>query len=268
MPSGEVTMLHPQKDTRYVGLSGKVAVVSGGTKGIGLATARLLAVNGVRVVVNGRDRRGTEEAVSALRDDTAGEVIGIAEDVSAIGGCERLREQALEAYGAVNFVVAFAGGFSARTPFSEISLEEWSDVIHQNLTTTFYVLRTFLPELERSGGGAAVTMASNAGRLLDIPLTASYAAAKAGVVMLTRHVAREYGPAGIRVNCVAPATTLSPRVERLMSDDVRTQIAALSPLGRLGTPEDVAEATVFLVSDAASWLTGVTLDLSGGRVML
>ena len=254
--------------THYPGLNGKVAVVTGGTKGIGLATARLLASNGVRVVVNGRDPVGTQEAADALGSIVGADVMGVAEDVSTVAGVERLLARTIEKHGGVNMLAAFAGGFSSRTPFSEIGVDEWDTVVHQNLTATFYALRTFLPELERSGGGSAVTMASNGARFLDIPLTASYAAAKAGVVMLTRHVAGEYGPAGVRVNCVAPATVSSPRVERLMSDEVRAQIAALAPLARLGTPEDVAEATVFLLSDAASWLTGVTIDVTGGRVMM
>jgi 3-oxoacyl-[acyl-carrier protein] reductase len=118
-------------------------------------------------------------------------------------------------------------------------------------------------------GGSIVTMASNAARFLDITLTSSYAAAKAGIAMFTRHIAKELGPHGIRANCVAPATSLSERVERIMPDERRAEIAAMAPLGRLGVPEDTASATVFLVSDDASgWLTGVTLDIAGGRVML
>jgi 3-oxoacyl-[acyl-carrier protein] reductase len=111
-------------------------------------------------------------------------------------------------------------------------------------------------------------MSSNAGRFLDIQTTASYAAAKAGVIMFTRHVAKEVGRHGIRVNCVAPATVLTERIERLMSEERRVETAALAPLGRMGTPEDVALATLFLVSESASWLTGVTLDVTGGRIML
>jgi 3-oxoacyl-[acyl-carrier protein] reductase len=111
-------------------------------------------------------------------------------------------------------------------------------------------------------------MASNAGRFLDINLTASYAAAKAGIAMFTRHVAREVGQHGIRVNCVAPATTLSERVERIMPEERRAEIAAMAPLGRLGMPEDSAQATLFLASDASSFLTGVTIDIAGGRVMM
>jgi 3-oxoacyl-[acyl-carrier protein] reductase len=111
-------------------------------------------------------------------------------------------------------------------------------------------------------------MASNVARTVDVPLTASYAAAKAGIVQFTRHVAREVGERGVRVNCVAPATTLSERVDSIMSDELRERITALSPLGRLGSVADSAHAAVFLASDVSGWMTGVTIDIAGGRVML
>jgi 3-oxoacyl-[acyl-carrier protein] reductase len=254
---------------RYPDLLGRTIVITGGTKGTGLATARLLAANGANVVVNGRDPDGTAAAVGELRGmDGGGDVMGVAADVSSWDGVRELADKTLERHADVDGLVAFAGGFSARTPFADIELDEWDLVIRDNLTSTFLALRAFLPVMAKRGAGAVVTMASNAGRLVDVPLTASYAAAKAGVVMLTRHVAREYGPSNVRVNCVAPATTLTPRVARLMSEETRAEIAALAPLGRLGAPEDVANATVFLLSGAAGWLTGVTLDLAGGRVML
>jgi 3-oxoacyl-[acyl-carrier protein] reductase len=126
----------------------------------------------------------------------------------------------------------------------------------------------FLPPMLEKQRGAVVTMASNGARLLDKPLTASYVAAKAGVVQFTRHVAREVGPRGVRLNCVAPATTSSERIEQIMDEASRSWTASLSPLGRLGMPYDTAQATLFLLSDAAGWLTGVTLDVAGGRVML
>jgi 3-oxoacyl-[acyl-carrier protein] reductase len=113
-----------------------------------------------------------------------------------------------------------------------------------------------------------VTMASNAARFLDIKLTASYAAAKAGVMMLSRHAALELGPQGVRVNCLAPATILTERVERVMDEERRASVAAMSPLGRLGEPDDPALAALFLASESARWMTGVTLDVAGGRIML
>jgi 3-oxoacyl-[acyl-carrier protein] reductase len=119
-----------------------------------------------------------------------------------------------------------------------------------------------------AGAGAIVTMSSNAGRFLDKTTHAAYAAAKAGVIMFTRHLALEVGRYGVRANCVAPATTMSERIARLMTPEAIERTAAMSPLGRLGVPEDTANATVFLLSDASAWLTGVTIDVAGGRVML
>jgi 3-oxoacyl-[acyl-carrier protein] reductase len=116
--------------------------------------------------------------------------------------------------------------------------------------------------------GAIVTMSSNGGRYLDKLLTASYAAAKAGVVQFTRHIAKELGPHGIRANTIAPATVSSERVERIMDPASRARVAEMSPLGTMGTPLDCALAALFLVSDSARWLTGVTLDVAGGRIML
>jgi 3-oxoacyl-[acyl-carrier protein] reductase len=104
--------------------------------------------------------------------------------------------------------------------------------------------------------------------VLDVPLTASYAAAKAGVMVFTRHMAKEVGPHGIRANCVAPATTLTERTSRILSQERRAELAGLAPLGRLGVPDDTALATLFLASSSAAWLTGVTLDVAGGRIML
>lgn len=117
------------------------------------------------------------------------------------------------------------------------------------------------------GRGAIVTMSSAAGRQPS-PAAAAYAAAKAGVVMLSKHLAVEMGPRGIRVNCLAPSTVLNEKIATNMSDIQRDDLAAAFPLGRLGEPDDVAAAAVFLLSEQASWLTGVTLDITGGRVII
>jgi 3-oxoacyl-[acyl-carrier protein] reductase len=248
-------------------LAGRVAVVTGGSRGIGAATCVALGANGARVAVGGRDPDAIARTVEATRA-AGGEAIGVAGDCTAPEDLERMRAQVERALGPADIVAAFAGGFPARTPLLEASAAEFRAIVDSNLTATFLTIKAFAPGMVERRRGAIVTMASNAGRFLDIPLTASYAAAKAGIVMLTRHAAKELGPDGVRVNCVAPATTLTGRVEGLMDEDTRAGIAALSPLGRLGAPEDSAWATLYLASDAAAYLTGVTLDVAGGRIML
>jgi 3-oxoacyl-[acyl-carrier protein] reductase len=251
----------------YPDLRGRVALVTGGSKGIGAETCRALAANGARVVVNGRDEAAIDAVVAQCRELGA-EAIGVAADARSRAGLVALRDEVEARLGRVELLAPFAGGFSSFTPVTEITDEEWDDVIEWNLTSTFRAVQVFLPAMVEARRGAIVTMASNGARLLDKPLTASYVAAKAGVVQFTRHVAREVGPQGVRINCVAPATTTSERIERIMDDESQARTAALSPLGRLGVPADTAQATLFLLSGAASWLTGVTLDIAGGRVMV
>jgi 3-oxoacyl-[acyl-carrier protein] reductase len=251
----------------YPDLTGKVAVVTGGSKGIGAATCRLLGRQGVKVAVTGRDEAAIEALVTEIKA-SAGQALGVVADCCDFDALERMREKTERELGPADVLVAFAGGFSAYTPAHLIEEREWHSVIDSNLTATFLTVKSFLPGMLERKRGSIVTMASNAARFLDILTTASYAAAKAGIVMLSRHVAKEVGQYGVRVNCVAPATVLSDRVRRIMSEARQQEVAALAPLGRMGTPEDVALATLFLASDSSSWLTGVTLDVAGGRIML
>lgn len=251
----------------YPGLAGRVALVTGGSRGIGAETCRALAANGARVVVNGRDAEAIEQVVGQCQD-LGTEAIGVPADAISREGLLTLRSSIEQQFGPVELLAPFAGGFAEFSGILEISEQEWDQVIAWNLTSTFRAIQVFLPPMLDAGAGSIVTMASNGARLLDKPLTASYAAAKAGVVQLTRHVAREVGPRGVRLNCVAPATTVSERIERIMDEPSQSRTAELSPLGRLGVPSDTAQATLFLLSESASWLTGVTLDIAGGRVML
>jgi NAD(P)-dependent dehydrogenase (short-subunit alcohol dehydrogenase family) len=248
----------------YPDLEGKVALVTGGSKGIGAATCRLLAANGVRVAVNGRSQAGVDDLARRLD----GAAIGITGDCTSEDEVETMRERVEAELGPVDLLVTFAGGFSSFTPVQNIALAEWRQVIDDNLTTTFLTVRAFLPGMIERGQGSIVTMASISARFLDKPTMAAYAAAKAGVVMFTRHLALEVGSYGVRANCVAPGTTRSERIERIMDREAIERTARMSPLGRLGDPQDTANAAVFLLSEAASWLTGVTLDVAGGRVML
>jgi 3-oxoacyl-[acyl-carrier protein] reductase len=181
---------------------------------------------------------------------------------------ELMHERVRSELGPVDILLPFAGGFGEFTPVEEISVEEWREVIEANLTATFLTVSAVVPSMIERRSGVIVTMSSNGGRYLDKLLTASYAAAKAGVIQFTRHIAKELGPYGVRANVIAPATVSSKRIERIMDRPSRARVEEMSPLGTMGTPLDCALATLFLVSDSARWLTGVTLDVAGGRIML
>ena len=252
---------------RYPDLAGKVAVVTGGSGGIGAATCRLLAANGARVVVNGRDQAKIDLVVGAL-GAAGGQAIGVAGDCTDLAAVERLRRQVEQDLGPAEVLAAFVGGGRARPgPVAQVSEEDWHSTVDASLTATFLTLKSFLPGMIERGRGAIVTMASSAARLPGLGAPAPYVAAKAGVVMLTRQIAVEVGRHGVRVNCLAPHTILTEQLRQRAPTEWREQMAAAVPLRRLGTPEDVAAAAVFLVSDSAGWLTGVTLDVAGGYVM-
>jgi 3-oxoacyl-[acyl-carrier protein] reductase len=255
------------KAPSYPDLAGKVAVVTGGSGGIGAATCRLLAANGARVAVNGRNRTRIRVVVDAIREG-GGEAVGVDGDCTDPAAVQRLRQVVEQELGPAEVLAAFVGGGRARPgPVADIPKEDWQSTLDGSLTATFLTLKSFLPGMVERGRGAIVTMASSAARLPGLGAPAPYMAAKAGVVMLTRQVASEAGPHGVRANCLAPHTILTDQVRQVAPQEWRERMAAAVPLRRLGTPEDVALAALFLVSDSAAWLTGVTLDVAGGYVM-
>jgi 3-oxoacyl-[acyl-carrier protein] reductase len=251
----------------YADLAGKVAVVSGGSGGIGSATCRLLAANGVKVAVNGRDETKIAAVADTIRA-AGGQAVGAPADCTDLAAIEAMRQHVEQALGPVSIVAAFAGGGRARPgPLAQTTEEGWHSTVDGSLTATFPTLKSFLPGMIERGQGAIVNMASSAARVIT-PTPAPYGAAKAGVIMLTRQLANEVGKHGIRVNCLAPHTVLVERVQRVMPEERLRELQATIPLRRLGTPEDVGLATLFLVSDSASWITGITLDLAGEYVMV
>jgi 3-oxoacyl-[acyl-carrier protein] reductase len=251
----------------YPDLAGKVAVVTGGSGGIGAATCRLLAANGARVAVNGRDPGRVQAVVDAIRAG-GGQAVGAAGDCTDLAAVEQVRRQVEQDLGPAEVLAAFAGGGRARPgPVANVPEADWRSTLDGSLTATFLTLKGFLPGMIERGRGVVLTMASSAARPPGLGAPAPYVAAKAGVVMLTRQVAGEVGRHGVRVNCLAPHTILTEQVRRAAPEEWRQKMAAAVPLGRLGTPEDVALAAVFLASDSAAWLTGVTLDVAGGYVM-
>lgn len=248
------------------GIAGRVAMVTGGSRGIGAATAARLAASGAAVGVGGRDGAAIDRVVAAIRAD-GGRAVGVPADTTDAGALAAAFAALTHEFGPVDLLAAFAGGNGRPRPTEQVEPDEWRRVIEGDLTGTFLSIRAALPAMLEQGRGAIVTMSSAAGRLPS-QAAAAYAAAKAGVVMLSKHLAAELGPRGIRVNCLAPSAVLNEKMAANMTAEQREQLAGAFPLGRLGRPDDVAAAAVFLLSDQASWLTGVTLDVSGGRIIV
>lgn len=249
-------------------LEGKTALVTGSSRGIGAAIAIRFARDGARVVVHGRD----EAAVTEVRRRIAhanGEAIGVVADLLDFERIEAMRDRIEARYGVVDVLVANAGGsHTPPGPFEEISEEGWHASIEGNLTATFLTIKSFLPSMKVRGSGEIITLSSAAGRRPNVRSPLPYAAAKAGIQILTQDLAAQVGPAGIRVNCIAPETILTERNREWIPEAQRDSLARMHPIGRLGTPDDIAEAALFLATGASSWITGLVLDVAGGAVMV
>jgi 3-oxoacyl-[acyl-carrier protein] reductase len=152
-------------------------------------------------------------------------------------------------------------------PTVDLGLDQWRAIIDSDLTSVYLTVTEFLPGMIERKAGTVIMMASTAARYPS-GANAAYAVAKAGVVMFSKHLANEVGRHGVRVNCLAPSAVLNDKMQQAMSTDQLQQLAGAFPLGRIGQPSDVAQAVLYLASGAASWVTGVTLDLTGGRVIL
>ncbi|WP_031070152.1 SDR family NAD(P)-dependent oxidoreductase [Streptomyces sp. NRRL WC-3742] len=261
---------------QHTDLAGKVVVITGGSRGIGAETARAFARQGAIVAVLGRDEAALTAVAAELHElgeprnpggPGVSKALGLVADCTDAAALAAAVERIEGELGPVDVLAAFAGGNGYPVPTVRETEEHWRSVVDGNLHATFLTVHAFLPGLLERGTGSIVTMASTAGRLPG-GSSAAYAAAKAGVLMFTRHLALEVAGRGVRVNAIAPGAVRTEITAERMPPEVQAAVAAAHPLGRLGEPEDIAEATLFLASDASSWITGQTLDVSGGRVIV
>lgn len=243
----------------FASLEGKVALVTGGSRGIGAAISRELGRAGAKVAVNYRSGKEAAEKI-------AGEVGGVAvqADVSDPAQAQRLVEEVEERLGDIDCLVNNAG-ITRDTLIARMSDEDWSEVIGTNLGGPFYGSRAVARKMMRRRSGSIVNLTSVVG-LHGNPGQANYAAAKAGIIGLTKALARELGSRGVRVNAVAPGY-IATELTNVLSEEIRGAILANTPLGRLGEPEDVAGAVRFLCSDEAAFVTGEVLLVDGGLGM-
>ena len=250
----------------YPDLAGKVVVVTGGSRGIGAATAAAFAVNGASVVVVGRDEAAMAAVVDGIRG-AGGVAMSVPADCTVESDLQHLVRLVTEEFGPADIVATFAGGNGMPVATVEETPDHWREVVETDLTSMFLTVHAFLPQMVERRRGTFITMSSAAARQAARS-AAAYAAAKAGVIAFTRHLANEVGPSGVRVNCIAPSAIENEKMHTWMTEEQRAQLGAAFPLGRIGQPGDVAAAALFLGSGASSWITGTTLDVAGGKIMV
>ena len=247
------------------------AIVTGAARGMGFAIAKALFHEGARVAIIDVDEKGVTNAAREL-DIKYGRVLGKRVDVTNKSEIRDFVKEIRSLWGGVDILVNNAGG-ALNTPYvlDEIEEKDWNLVVDVNLKGAFLCCQAVIPEMAKRKKGVIVNISALAGHWRASLAGVQYTAAKAGVEGLTRQLAYDFGKVGIRVNAVAPTVTLTgDRVQGLWenkSEDEKKKVLSAIPLGRLGTPEEVASTVIFLASDESSYITGITIDVSGGRYL-
>ncbi len=252
-------------------LQDKNTIVTGGARGMGFAIAKAIYQEGSRVAILDIDEKGAVEAAKQL-DEKQDRTIGRKIDVTKRSDVHSFVQEMKRRWGSVDILVNNAGG-ALNTPYvlEEIQEKDWNLVVDVNLKGVFLCCQAVIPEMVKQRGGVIVNISALAGHWRASLAGVQYTAAKAGVEGLTRQLAYDWGKAGIRVNAVAPTVTMTgDRIQALWDnkgEEEKKKVLSNIPLGRLGTPEEVASVVVFLASDESSYITGITIDVSGGRYL-
>ena len=243
---------------------GKVALITGGTRGIGLACVRAFAARGAAVAWTGHSQKSVDAARVHMPDLAADG--GIAADFADPGAPATLVAAAVSRYGRLDVLINNAGIMDAKADPMAASVEEWDRIMAINLRAAFFASRAAAGVMQKGGGGSIVMLGSIASQIGGAATGPAYVASKAGLEGLTKSLARHFAPFRIRVNCIAPSGIETDMVAA-WPPEARARIMAMTPLGRLGHPEEVTQAALYLGSDDSSYVTGQTININGGAYM-
>ena len=246
--------------------NGRVAIVTGGGRGMGRAVAERLAQGGATVAVNDIDGASAASVAARLQSDGT-DAIAVAGDIASGGDVKRIVGETLGRFGAIHILINNAG-ILRPTPVIDIEEAEWDLVVGVNLKGTYLCSRAVLPAMHAAGWGRIVNFSSTAGKSISTVGGAHYTAAKAGILGFTRHLAKEAAGSGITVNSVCPGLIDTEMIRATISPDRAKAYADNFPISRLGEPSEVAELVAFLASDRAAYITGASLDINGGDLMI
>lgn len=248
-------------------LSGKVALVTGASSGIGRATAEMLAANGARVAINFHHNADGAEAARAQITSAGGSAVAIQADVRQASGVQSLVDKTVSEFGPIDILVNNAGSLVERLRILDLTEERWDEVIDLNLKSAFLCCRAVAASMMERKTGAIVNVSSIAGRTGGALGSIHYSTAKGGLITFTKGLAKELAPFGIRVNAVSPGVIDTQFHEIFSTPEMIKAYIAGIPMGRVGTPAEVAQVITFLASGVAGYLAGETIEINGGMFM-
>jgi len=248
-------------------LTDRVALVTGGSSGIGAATAAVLAGCGARVAVSYHENRDGAEGIARQIAQSGGKAVALHADLRRVATAESLIKEAAAALGPIDILVNGAGSLIRRSPLPQLTEDDWNEVLTLNMSSAVFCAKAVAPSMIARRRGAIVNIGSIAGHNGGGPGAGPYAAAKAGLMAMTKSLAKELAPHGVRVNAVSPGVIDTRFHEVFSTPEMMRTFVNTIPLGRIGTPMECAKAITFLVSDAASYIVGETLEINGGQMM-
>lgn len=247
-------------------LEGKVAIITGGSKGIGKAIAKVFASEGAKVMIIGRNKQDLEKTVRLILDE-GGEIAGIVGDVTKPEDMKKMASETIKQYGSIDILVHNAAGIFRPSRVEDMTEEEWHEAIHTNLDGTFYAIKSVIPYMKKRNSGRIVLTSSISGPRVGLPTKSHYTASKAGMNGFMKTIAIELAKYNITVNAVEPGNIETEGLTRANSKEVLRQRTKGIPMKRFGMPEEVAYVHLFLASDEASYITGQSIIVDGGQIL-